>query len=472
MRTPISDLIDHVDKRLRSFGFSAPSPSVLDLLFQTAYLASLRTEEGRFVRPSITYADPKAPDLHPPLTKRAQYPSISAFTRPMPMTIELVVKLSRAIDKWSGSIAVYGVTKTNIVVWGVVDQFVQRNVRLHRETDEGFNNPGILTIDVDGVADLSAYHGTIFLGSMRGHRLILRENDILHSDVMADRIKPALAPAALGIAQALTAIEHTDELLQDLFAAWANTISRLCIGLRRAESGGAFLITPVPNLNQLKITYDFKYNRLGDSMILRVLDEAYLYELNDIVVDDLDRDELELLHIDIGLAEADARDRESEVTAAVKLVTSLAVADGLVLLTPDLRVLGFGVKIGSEGKLSGVFDGVTFQRRKSNPKTVDPTAFGTRHNSMLRYCQSDQAAVGIVVSQDGHVRIIMSQEGKLTLSNDIKLLGHIDYSFNAARRKSKWMAQPRSHEEYSLGYTTMPKTISELLSLQPNNDLE
>lgn len=146
-----------VHSKLRGFGCSHPTLPVLRLLFQTVYLASQKTEEGRFVRGSITFANPNTPEIDPPFTRRADYPAFTALKHHPPLTVELLVKLSRAIDKWSGSIAVYGTTESDAEVWGVVDQLVQQNVMLNRETETGFSNPGIITISMDGVGDVSAY---------------------------------------------------------------------------------------------------------------------------------------------------------------------------------------------------------------------------------------------------------------------------------------------------------------------------
>src|SRR5688572_28537282 len=70
-------LTGHVHSRLRHFGGACPSKSVLLRLVETAYLATLKTEESRFVSGSITYPNPTAPDVAPPFRRRASYP---AFT--------------------------------------------------------------------------------------------------------------------------------------------------------------------------------------------------------------------------------------------------------------------------------------------------------------------------------------------------------------------------------------------------------
>jgi hypothetical protein len=363
MAALLERLAREVDRKLKAFGYAKPNSSVIDLLFETAYLASLKTEEGRFVRSSITFADPQGPELDPPYTRRADYPLFSALIPRPRLSVETLVKLSRAVNQWSGSIAVFGTRESNVVAWGIIDQLVQQNVRLNREVVEGFDNPGVLTISVDGVGELSAYHGTVFLGGLRANKLLFRENDALRSSLVFNRIHPALASPAAGIANVLGAPEDASGIVYRLYNAWARTVARLCIGLRRLGSGGSLIITASPVFASLDIINKFQYTRLGDSMILQVLDDCYLRQMKDKLHEReysqmMPRD----LYSDIYLAEADALDREREVTGAVKLVTSLAAADGAVLLTPSLKILGFGVKIGAGPNAHKVYDGADYVR--------------------------------------------------------------------------------------------------------------
>jgi hypothetical protein len=164
------------------------------------------------------------------------------------------------------------------------------------------------------------------------------------------------------------------------------------------------------------------------------------------------------------LAEADAEDREEEMTGAVKLVASLAAVDGLVLMTPALSVAGFGVTIGSTQNVTTVYDGASFSSRGIRARKIDPSQFGTRHGSMLGYCAQDRKALGIVVSQDGYVRLIMTVRDSLVLWDNIKLLGHRDFSRQAALGKKKRRKNRSRHPRaLTLGYTKMPKTIDRLM---------
>jgi hypothetical protein len=216
----------------------------------------------------------------------------------------------------------------------------------------------------------------------------------------------------------------------------------------------------------LQVKHSVAYPRLRDAAILRVLDEGYLWDVEHSQrawIDKGDPVPADLV-IEASLAEADAKDREGEMTGAVKLVASLAAVDGLVLMTPTLSVAGFGVKIGSTPNVTTVYDGAGFSLRGTRARKVDPSKFGTRHGSMLRYCAQDRKALGIVVSQDGYVRLIMTVRNSLLFWDNLKLLDHDDFSRRAVSN-TKRMRESRSRGgmPVGLGYTDLPKTIDRLM---------
>src|SRR2546427_2929725 len=408
MSEPFSRLTKRVCSRLRALGFASPRPSVMRALLETAYIASIKTEESRFVRGSLTYSDPNAPEIDPPPLRRADYPSFTAFSHRTPLDDVALVKLSRAVDRWSGSIAVYGTKRSSLFFWGVVDQLVQQNIRLNREGTKGFVAPGIVAVSIDAVGDISAYHGDLFLGRLRQNQVITHESDVLHSNIISRLVAPALAPAAMSIAVALDDAHEDQAMSGLLFHAWVETVARICIGLRRLGTGGSLLITPTPVGSMLDLVHRFRYRRLSDSTILNVLDAQYLSKV------EWDADQSPQSASELVFAQADAEDRADELTGAVKLVTSLAAADGLVLMDRSLAVEGFGVKIRAGGRVNRVYEGQDFARRGTRARQIDTSRFGTRHGSMLRYCQDDRNAIVVVVSQDGHTRLITPVGRSLT----------------------------------------------------------
>ena len=295
---------------------------------------------------------------------------------------------------------------------------------------------------------------------------MVNENDALASNMLFNRIVPHLIPVGEGIARSLRTPEESNEILFSIFHAWTNTIARLCIGLRRLGTGGSYLITPTTPSPMLNISYQLPYNRLGDSLMLGILDSRYDSDARAKKREQMKSGSVSSSAvIESSFAEADAQDRESEITGAVKLATSLASVDGAVLLSPLLEVIGFGVKIGSGTPATTVYDGSDFVRKGVRAKKINLARFGTRHSSMLRYCRSDPTAVGIVVSQDGHVRVMMTSGKSLVFWDNVKLLQYSNYSAKMARNKLNFRLRNRKGKyKRKLGYTSMPKTIAALLA--------
>jgi hypothetical protein len=49
---------------------------------------------------------------------------------------------------------------------------------------------------MDGVGDISAFHGDLFLGGLKAQTLITRETDALRSNAVSEYASDALAPFA------------------------------------------------------------------------------------------------------------------------------------------------------------------------------------------------------------------------------------------------------------------------------------
>ncbi len=263
-----------VHKRLVALGYSTPNLQVIRSILRIVHTSSLITEEGRFVQGSITLANPQKPD-YPPYIQRSDYPQFTALQTPEKLTPEFFVKIARAVDKWSGSIAIWGESQKTLVVWGIVDQLVATNMHLNRENIGGFSNPGILTVIIDRPGDLTAYHGHIFLASLRAQRLLLSEADVFSSEALIRRLSPTFSQRALAITSAINKTIPSDyddqRALNALLSAWKATVARICIGLRRTGTGGTLLITPKPNQKLLSTSYGFQYERLGSAITLVAL---------------------------------------------------------------------------------------------------------------------------------------------------------------------------------------------------------
>jgi len=134
---------------------------------------------------------------------------------------------------------------------------VQHNVHLNRESSDGFSGPGIVTVNIEGVGDISVFHGSVFLGRLTQDSLATHETDALGSATITYRLVPVLGPVGESIALALSPTEDSDTVIAQLLEAWTSTVSRICIGLRRLGTGGSLLITPKPLKGTLEIVHPF-----------------------------------------------------------------------------------------------------------------------------------------------------------------------------------------------------------------------
>jgi hypothetical protein len=388
--------------------------------------------------------------------------------KPVPLSAEKLVKLARAVDSWSGSIAVFGKTVADLVAWGVIDQLVGANVLMNRESSSGFGRPGIFAVETDGIGEISAYHNAVLLGSLRRGNLVKREADGLRSYWVFRRIAPTLRPIARAIRSHLPKQLTVEEVTLALFQSWEEAVARICIGLRRKGTGGSLLLSTRPRLDDLEMGYEFNYLRLNEGVVLSVLDRLYEQQAQSRLHDQIQGTGfLQRNHyFDHVLAEADLADREAEVTGSVKLVASLAAVDGLVLLTPTLQILGFGVKIKLGGPVPQALNAEEFEQNPATARPLQFPQFGTRHASMLRYCRADASAIGIIVSQDGVVRVLVTARRKLVIWENVRLLGRISYSRMVERsiRERHAMRRHNRLQDRSYGYTSMPKSIVALMN--------
>jgi hypothetical protein len=421
------------------------------------------------VKGSLTYANPKKPERYPPLTRRADYPLFTKLEHPLRLSVETFAKLSRAVDKWSGSIAVYGAGGAGLQAWGVVDQMVHQNTYRYGESSSTYSRPGTFAVEVDGPGEISAFHHGILLGALRQDRLYEFEPDALRAPCCWARALPSFTPIAAQIDRIFrTKKEHT--CLSTLLGGWTASLARVCVGLRRLGTGGTLLLTPHTTKpdRPLKLTYRVDYRRMAEATVLRELDSMY-----DTLLDDaIHYDESDTLSNDLvtesRLAKAQLNDRERELTGAVKFVTSLAAVDGLVLLTPTLHVDGFGAKITLDPHPRGtVCNGAEYEQKGTQASKIDASRYGTRHGSAMRYCEQDKKAMAVVVSQDGQVRVVTTTDGNLLLWDNVSITN--DSSHHRIPDHKRMMARfykerRKSKEKPSRGYTFLPQSLDELMA--------
>lgn len=105
--------------------------------------------------------------------------------------------------------------------------------------------------------------------------------------------------------------------------------------------------------------------------------------------------------------QSDMLSAEQDAKLLLARLPGLTAVDGALLITDQLRVLGFGVEVLAQAKLDAVV--------LPGGATRSVEAYGTRHRSAFRFCAAYPRGTAFVCSQDGAIKCIRNQNGQVTL---------------------------------------------------------
>lgn len=152
-----ADLAQTVCDELARQRVACPPLQSVVKLCQLMYFASMRSEEGEAVAFHSIYLDPTNHDPTPPKRIVKDRWSVVRFEAPMVATISSLVKLGRASDLRTSSLAVFHDAAGELVVWGLIDQGNGYHEFVNYEADSGPERPGLFQASIVGVGHLVAY---------------------------------------------------------------------------------------------------------------------------------------------------------------------------------------------------------------------------------------------------------------------------------------------------------------------------
>jgi hypothetical protein len=405
-----------------------PPTAALEDLLNTMFLASLRAEEGRRITCAVSYVNPKDPDPDPPERLRDPRWRFIPFLSPIPFTVGELTKIALANDPSTSALAVYPDQKGALMLYGMFDQQGGFQSSLNHEGVGGWLPPGIIQVQVLSPGHLVVSADGALLGELSGDRLIEGAAEIFQDKSVIS------AKLEAGFNRRLERIESQiveegyplrDLVRKEVNDGWKKIIRRILLRSRAFGHGGAYLITDSDYSKNITIKYSLKYDRLP------VLFENYVTSrfISSLVDEDInaliDEDETEMevdQYLESCVSMGASEDADNALTDAIAFVSSLSRVDGAVLLDSDFVVHGFGCEIVTAGDPHlKVFHTSQKMPKKKNSLDCDPMQFGTRHRSMLRYCSTDKAAVGFIVSHDGPVRATTHHKNCVFLWDNVKL---------------------------------------------------
>ncbi len=394
-------------------------------LFETMYFASIKTEESEPIIFNIVYLDSPEKGSSQLYESPHDHWSIVQFSDPIIFNLQNIIKLAKASDPRSSSLAVYNDKENKLYIFGLIDQGNRYYDYVNYETELRPERPGIFQASLEMPGNIIAYINHKKIAELRVNLIVQRAINVFSEGPIRDTLNAGLNSYLSSIKRKLsptvaeTIIDSEDELTK----YWFSAICRLILRIKSYRHGGALLFSNARKDSGLTIKYPISYSRLRLSLIKRAVNRANLLHKSKLI-DNLINDE-EDIPLELYLEERGFDDNlvqlKSEIDGSLWFISLLSRVDGLILLNRRLDVRGFGVEIKSSEVPDNIFRCSNRIPTKTSLQPADYNHFGTRHRSMMRYCWNYEDTVGFVVSQDGEVRAITKQNDQLLIWDNIQL---------------------------------------------------
>jgi hypothetical protein len=423
-----SDLASQVQGRWTTFVArhdrpAPPLPSVEQLRYvlETAFLASFAREEGRNLRFALCCA----PTAAVPCEGGGGDVPLIPFREPRPLSVEAIRALAPAVSPLTAAILVVcppgDSAALSCTVAGVLS--VGPNVVRWRGDGAVYQRPApyALVVDVREAGEVHIYRGGIKLATLKSGSLqdqlafseleFLPISDILSQGV--DVIRPRLRPPAHEPPRETSDFEWT---------ALLNTILAIVTGLESHGHGGTLLVAAPGAERTLPVRAKFdvdERNGVLSDRFVRFINARHAL-VNARIARKEGRpgaDAAELSHLQDAMLIA-----EEDLSNATDLTARLSAVDGALVISSDLRVVGFGAEIVVDAsRRVEAFEVSGHAQRGHTWPAVDSESFGMRHRSALRCVGVAKNAAAFVVSQDGMVSLFWSQGDRVMLKRGVTI---------------------------------------------------
>lgn len=445
------DLAAAVHDQLTRKKIVPPDIEVLIELFESMYFASLKTEESQPIVFHIVYLDPNKPDPDPPQIIVGDRWNYVPLNESIPATIPNLIKIAKASDPRTSSLAIYPKDDGKLFIWGLIDQGNRYHDFVNYDSESGPERPGIFQASIAGIGHLITYMGLWKIAELKANSLTKNALDVFSGGPVRETLNTGIISYIEEVKQEITDVIYNqrDHWDQSLSRYWISSLCRLLLRIQNYRHGGAILITPDDSFDGLDIKYRIDYERLKRALKTRAIatinetfasdeihanylpteeDHEYYPDTNEIPIN---------LYLDEVVNKYHKSESRSELDGTIWFISLLSRVDGLILMTPNLEVKGFGVEIKYSEPPPTVYYAENRGGTEKGLVEANYNHYGTRHRSMMRYCNQVPNSIGFVISQDGDVRIISKISGKLIIWDNIKLQNHFYFAQKVKRRRRK-----------------------------------
>lgn len=419
-RCTAADLAKAVYTRLAQTRAKLPNVQVIESLFENLFYASLHTEEGRPIVLHAVLIDPANSDPTPPERIVKDRWRHIWLAEPIALDPSSITKIAMATDPKSSSLAVYPDAENELWIWGLVDQQHRFHSYVTQETESGPERPGIIEVSVLGPGILVVSADYVQIAELRVDKLVGPQLNVFWEGAVHAKLRHGIDELLATVRTKIPADVYAarDHWEGSLTSNWISTLQRLVLRVRGFRHGGALLITPDRNCEGLARSYPIHYERIRGALESLSVAAILGTDASDNIFDIMDKGGCTIpvdLYLDESVNNTETKDAKSELDGALWFTAVLSRVDGLVVLSPNLDVLGFGAEITITEQPGQVWVASECDADANSLAPFNWERFGTRHRSMMRYCASQPASVGIVVSQDGAIRVMTMIDSRLVI---------------------------------------------------------
>jgi hypothetical protein len=346
-----------------------PNKEQLTEFIEIAFWASIRKEEGRELKFAVGY--------HNPINEHFSYYS---FEQSLAYNVRNITKLAPAIGSFEKAMLVGHFEKDKMEIWGFSDRSIAPLVIK-------VIDPGQLIISFFNNVLLSNTNLAVISGDQSK---LIAYDKLNYSSFIWETLEPSDKKANYSI-------------FSDLKIKAILEIAKI---MRSFGHGGALIIVPDDNGWLTFVDNSMKFapkSRFTDATV--TLDTLIKSGEQDKTINNRIDEEKYL---------------ESYLNKSLRTIAQMTCVDGATIITRNLEVLGFGVKLIANTKPEYLFKLDPLGNDRVNIEEIKIEQLGgTRHQSAAQFVFNQPESIAIVVSQDGFVTSIAwgkTKSGKLVLA--------------------------------------------------------
>ncbi len=393
-----------------------PPPPLLEELLSICYQVSLLREEERPVQVRLMLA---APGLFPEAEVPPPGLHRQVFSQVRPCNETELRKLSPAVDFSRSLIGVTPNADGAWQIWGIVHSGPRwlQAYRGGRQVPPAF--PDVPVILVTGPGRLAMLRGMETLATLVEGRIITPDINVFEAGWIREYFSGLRTEMLEYLAASHGGGQKWHNRLDPnlLGILGKHATMRIISTIRESRQGGTLLYLPHHRLEEftaknpfISIKYQFREDETRQRLVklilqtLQILTESPSHETAP--GEKLGWQEY------VASSSGPLSLFEEAIFEVAHQLADFAAVDGAVVLTNRSRMLGFG------GMIKGEFDQVDTVARALDTEgeqlAEEPTEnVGTRHRSVYSLCHRIPEALGIVISQDGNVRFIKRNNGRV-----------------------------------------------------------